>query len=132
MPLKVKLVSLLVDDQAKAIAFYTEVLGFVKKTEFDVGEHKWLTVVSSDSDYVELSLEPSSGVEASAVYQKAIFEKGIPATAFEVDDIAAEYKRLQARGVVFKSEPKDVGDGTMMAVFEDTVGNCIQMYQPKK
>ena len=130
MSLKVKLCSVLVDDQDKALEFYTNVLGFLKKTEIDMGEAKWLTVVSPDSDYVEVVLEPKFALEEAKTYTKALKEKGIPLTAFEVDDIHKVYKELKEKGVHFKSEPKDVGDGTMIAVFDDTCGNWIQIYKP--
>jgi glyoxylase I family protein len=127
--MKIKLISIMVDDQDKALRFYTEVLGFVKKTEIPVGEFRWLTVVSPDGhDDVELVLEPNAN-PAGKVYQEALFAQGIPATAFEVDDIAAEFKRLNARGVVFTKEPVAAGPVTI-AVFADTCGNLIQVYQP--
>lgn len=128
MPLKVKLCSILVDDQAKALDFYTNKLGFIKKHDIDMGEARWLTVVSPDSDYVELVLEPNFHLEEAKTYTKALKEKGIPATAFNVDDIDKEYEGLKSKGVVFKSEPKDMG-GTKIAVFDDTCGNWIQMLQ---
>ena len=127
MPLKVKLSSIMVDDQEKALQFYTEVLGFVKKTEIPMGEFKWLTVVSTDNDYVELLLEPI-GFEAAKTFQKALYDAGITATAFEVDDIEAEHKRLVELGVTFRHPPKDAG-GVMIAAFDDTCGNLIQLYQ---
>ena len=129
MALKVKLCSVLVDDQATALDFYTNVLGFIKKTDIDMGEARWLSVVSPDSDYVELVLEPKLCLEEATTYTKALKEKGIPATAFEVDDISKEYQQLKEKGVRFKSEPQDAGDGTVLAVFDDTCGNWIQIYQ---
>ena len=118
----------MVDDQDKALKFYTEVLGFVKKTEIPMGEHKWLTVVSDEErDGVELLLEPM-GFEPAKVFQKALFEAGIPWTAFNVDDIQQEYERLQKLGVKFSMTPTKMGP-TTLAVFEDTCGNNIQIYQ---
>ncbi|CAB9521988.1 glyoxalase bleomycin resistance protein dioxygenase [Seminavis robusta] len=131
MPLKIKLVSIMVDDQDKALDFYTNKLGFIKKLEIDMGEHKWISVVSSDSDYMELGLEPNVGVPEAKVYQKALLDNGIPATAFDVDDIETEHKKLVEKGVLFKSEPKDVG-GIKVAILHDTVGNLIQIQQVPK
>lgn len=131
MPLKVKLCSLLVDDQAKALEFYESKLGFIVKHDIPMGEARWLTMASPDSDYVELVLEPNFHLEEAKTYTKALREKGIPATAFVVDDISKEYAELKDKGVAFKSEPKDIGDGTKIAVFDDTCGNWIQIVQPK-
>ncbi len=126
--MKIKLSSVLVDDQDKALKFYTEVLGFVKKTEFPVGEFKWLTVVSPEEpDGTELLLEPDENPAAKA-FKKALFEQGIPLTAFQVDDIQKEYKRLKKLGVEFMQEPTKTGP-TTQAVFDDTCGNLIQIYQ---
>lgn len=126
--MKIKLASIFVDDQDKALKFYTEVLGFVKKTEFPVGDAKWLTVVSPEEpDTVELVLEPN-GNPASIKFQKAIFEQGIPATAFQVDDIEEEYARMEKLGVVFTMKPTQT-PGPTIAVFDDTCGNLIQIYQ---
>src|SRR6266481_3908668 len=100
--MKIKLNSVVVDDQEKALRFYTEVLGFVKKMEIPMGEHKWLTVVSPEErDGTQVVLEPL-GFEPARVYQKALYDAGIPWTAFQVDDIQQEYERLQQLGVVFK------------------------------
>lgn len=118
----------MVDDQDKALKFYTEVLGFIKKTEMPVGEDRWLTVVSPEGpDGIELVLEPNS-FPASGVYQKALFKAGIPLTAFVVDDVQQEYERLKKLGVVFSQEPTQAGPVTI-AVFDDTCGNLIQIYQ---
>ncbi len=118
----------MVDAQDKALKFYTEVLGFVKKTEIPVGEYKWLTVVSPEgSGDVELVLEPMGFAPARA-YQKALFDAGIPLTAFASHDIHAEYKRLKELGVVFRGEPQQAGPVTMV-LFEDTCGNLINLYQ---
>lgn len=127
--MKIKLVSVLVNDQNKALKFYTEVLGFIKKTEIPVGEYKWLTVVSPEEPQdVELVLEPAA-LPAAQVFQKALYEQGIPLTAFAVDDIEKEYERLCALDVAFKSAPAVMGPVTL-AVFDDTCGNYIQIYQP--
>lgn len=126
--IKIKLLSILVDDQDKALKFYTEVLGFVKKTEVPMGEHKWLTVVSrEDQNGVELVLEPM-GFAPARVYQKALFDAGIPLTAFEVDDIDKEYQRLLQSGVSFSMGPTPMG-AVKLAVFNDTCGNNIQLFQ---
>lgn len=126
--MKIKLSSVLVDDQDKALKFYTEVLGFVKKTEIPVGEFRWLTVVSRDEpDSTELVLEPDAN-PAAKTYKKAIFEQGIPLTAFQVDDIQEEYQKMKRLGVRFTQEPTQMGPVTQ-AVFDDTCGNLIQIYQ---
>ena len=126
--MKIKLTSVMVADQDKALKFYTEVLGFVKKTEMPAGEFKWLTVVSPEGpDDVELVLEPNAR-PAAKTYQKALFEEGIPLTAFAVEDIQREYERMKKLGVVFSKEPTNAGPATV-AVFEDTVGNHIMLYQ---
>ena len=127
--MKIKLNSVPVDDQDKALAFYTDVLGFVKKTDIPLGQFRWLTVVSPEGpDDVELVLEPNDN-PATKTFQRAIFEQGIPYTAFEVDDIQTEYERLTGRGVTFRTKPTKTGPVTL-AVFEDTCGNLIQIYQP--
>lgn len=126
--MRIKLTSLLVDDQEKALKFYTEVLGFVKKQDLPAGEFRWLTVVSPEApDEVELVLEPNANPAAQS-FQKAIFEQGIPLTAFAVDNTEREYERLKELGVSFSMEPTDVGP-TIVAVFEDTCGNLIQIFQ---
>jgi glyoxylase I family protein len=126
--MKIALTSVLVDDQARALKFYTEVLRFVKKKDFPIGEYRWLTVISFEGhEDVELVLEPNAH-PAARVYQKALFKDGIPATAFECNDIAAEYQRLKSLNVTFKSEPKRMGPVSMV-VFDDTCGNLIQIYQ---
>jgi predicted enzyme related to lactoylglutathione lyase len=127
--MKIRLTSVMVDDQDKALKFYTEILGFVKKTDIPMGEHKWLTVVSKEEqDGVELVLEPM-GFAPAQVYQKALFEAGIPLTAFHVDDIEKEYERLTRAGVAFSMEPTMMGP-VKLAVFNDTCGNNIQLFQP--
>jgi len=126
--MKIKLTSLFVKDQDKALQFYTGTLGFIKKTEIPMGEHKWLTVVSKEEqDGVELVLEPMAFPPA-AVYQKALFEAGIPATAFHVDNVDEEYQRLIKQGVVFSIQPTPMG-AVKLAVFDDTCGNNIQLVQ---
>ena len=126
--MKIKLTSVFVDDQDKAIRFYTEVLGFVKKHDSPVGEFKWLTVVSPEGpDDVELLLEPNDNAAAKS-YQKALFEQGIAQAAFAVDDIHKEHERLKGLGVAFMMEPTSAGPATI-AVFDDTCGNWIQIYQ---
>lgn len=127
--MKIKLTSVMVDDQDKALKFYTEVLGFVKKKDMPMGGAKWLTVVSPDEqDGTELLLEPM-GIPAANVFQKVLFDAGIPYTAFEVDNIQEEYKRLKDLGVVFRGEPTRMEGMPEMVSFEDTCGNLILIYQ---
>lgn len=126
--MKIRITSVPVSDQDKALKFYTEVLGFVKKTEIPMGEHKWLTVVSADEqDGVELLLEPM-GFAPARVYQKALFEAGIPWTAFNVDDLDTEFKRLSKLDVHFSVAPTAMGP-VKIAVLDDTCGNNIQLVQ---
>ena len=126
--MKIRLNSVLVGDQEKALLFYTEPLGFQKKTDFPVGEFRWLTVVSPEEpEATELVLEPNAH-SAAATFQQAMYEAGIPLTAFEVNDINLEHERLTKLGVEFRSEPTDAG-GVTIAVFDDTCGNLIQLYQ---
>lgn len=126
--MKIKLTSLFVKDQDKALAFYTDILGFVKKTEVPLGEHRWLTVVSKEEqDGVELVLEPMAFAPA-AVYQQALYEAGIPATAFNVENVEEEHARLEKLGVSFSVKPTSMGP-VKLAVFDDTCGNNIQMIQ---
>ena len=126
--MRITLTSVLVDDQAKALRFYTEVLGFVKKHEVPLGEHAWLTVVSSeDPDGVELVLEPDSH-PAVQPFKRALVEDGIPFTSFSVDDVEAEHARLSGLGVRFTQEPTAMGPVTT-AVLDDTCGNLIQLAQ---
>ena len=126
--MKIQLTSVLVEDQDKALKFYTEVLGFVKKQDMPVGKFKWLTVVSPEGPGdIELLLEPNEN-PAAKTFQQALFKQGIPATAFAVDDIQSEHERLKKLGVVFKTEPTKMGPVTI-GVFEDTCGNLIQVYQ---
>lgn len=124
--MRIKLTSVLVDDQAKALRFYTDVLGFEKKTEVPLGEHAWLTVVSpEDPDGTELVLEPDTH-PAAGPFKRALVEDGIPFTSFAVDDVAAEYARLVALGVAFTQPPTEIGD-VVTAVLDDTCGNLIQL-----
>ncbi|TDF41472.1 VOC family protein [Alteromonadaceae bacterium M269] len=117
-----------VEDQDKALDFYTNMLGFIKKTEVPVGEYKWLTVVSPlEQSGVELLLEPMA-FEPAKVYQQALKEAGIPWTSFAVDDVEAEYKRLTELGVEFSMAPKEAGT-VKIAVLDDTCGNYIQLMQ---
>ena len=126
--MKIRLTSVFVDDQDKALAFYTEKLGFVKKQDIPVGQFKWLTVASPEEpDGVELLLEPNDN-PAAATYQQAIYQQGIAAASFAVDDIQAEYERLKARGVTFTMEPTSMGPVTV-AVLDDTCGNLLQIAQ---
>jgi catechol 2,3-dioxygenase-like lactoylglutathione lyase family enzyme len=126
--IKIKLCSLFVSDQSKALEFYTRTLGFVKKTDVPAGEYRWLTVGTGTDDF-ELLLEPNVHPVAKT-YQKGIFDEGIPATMFFVDDVDAEYKRLKDAGVRFKSEPVDMGN-VKIAVMNDTCGNWISLAQMK-
>jgi catechol 2,3-dioxygenase-like lactoylglutathione lyase family enzyme len=124
--MKINLANVLVDDQEKALRFYTEVLGFTKKTEVPVGEHRWLTVVSPDDpDGVELLLEPDEH-PAAKPFKDALVRDGIPYTSFSVEDVQAEYERLSALGVRFTQQPLDAGPVTT-AVLDDTCGNLIQI-----
>ena len=126
--MKIVLTSVFVDDQEKALKFYTEKLGFIKKADIPVGEFKWLTVVSPEGpDDIELLLEPNDN-PAAETYQKAIYEQGIPAASFEVADIQSEFARLTKLGVVFMTPPTETGPVTI-AVFDDTCGNLIQIVQ---
>jgi catechol 2,3-dioxygenase-like lactoylglutathione lyase family enzyme len=123
---RINLASVLVDDQANALAFYTDVLGFVKKTDVPLGEARWLTVVSPDDpEGVELLLEPD-GHPAAKPFKQALVDDGIPYTSFAVDDVHAEYEKLRALGVRFTQEPLDMPSVTT-AVFDDTCGNLIQI-----
>ncbi len=127
--MRIRLTSIMVDDQDKALRFYTEVLGFQKKHDIPVGAYKWLTVVSVEGpEELELSLEPNAN-PAAKVFQQAMFAQSIPLAAFEVADIDKEYARLQALGVVFTGAPSGAGP-VKIAVFSDTCGNLIQLYQP--
>ncbi|HBV24177.1 MAG TPA: glyoxalase [Jeotgalicoccus sp.] len=120
--------SLFVDDQDKALKFYTDVLGFVKKHDVPAGNFRWITVVSKDDENgTELVLEPNDNIAAQD-YQNSLMQQGIPATMFGVDNVDEEYKRLEALGVEFTMKPKAAGD-MKLAVFNDTCGNLIQLME---
>ena len=124
--MRINVCSVLVDDQDKALRFYTETLGFLKKTEIPLGESRWLTVVSPDDpDGVELLLEPDNHPAAKS-FKAALVEDGIPFTSFAVDDVRREFERLSGLGVRFTQEPADMGSVTT-AVLDDTCGNLIQI-----
>jgi catechol 2,3-dioxygenase-like lactoylglutathione lyase family enzyme len=126
--MRINLTSVLVDDQDKALHFYTDVLGFAKKTELPLGEHRWLTVVSPDDPSgPELVLEPDAH-PAAKPFKAALAGDGIPFTSFAVDDVHEEFERLRALGVEFTQEPATMGPVTT-AVFDDTCGNLIQIAQ---
>jgi catechol 2,3-dioxygenase-like lactoylglutathione lyase family enzyme len=126
--MRITVTSILVPDQDAALKFYTETLGFVKKTEIPLGEHKWLTVVSPENpDGVELVLEPDAH-PAAKPWKEALAGDGIPYTSFTVDDVRAEYERLRGLGVRFTQEPTEMGPVTT-AVLDDTCGNLIQLTQ---
>jgi glyoxylase I family protein len=126
--MRIKLTSLMVDDQDKALRFYTDVLGFKKKHDIPVGEYRWITVTSPEGpDDIELALEPNAN-PAGKAFQDAMFAQGIPLAAFEVSDIAGEFARLSAQGVAFTRQPTLAGPVTL-AVLADTCGNLIQLYQ---
>jgi len=127
--MKIKLESVFISDLDKALAFYVDVLGFVKKRDMPMGDARLVTVVSPDEpDGAELMLEPNGEHPATRAYKRAIYDEGIPLTAFLVDNVESEYARLKARGVSFRSGPALCGD-TMTAVFDDTCGNLIMIYQ---
>jgi len=126
--MRIRLTSIMVDDQEKALRFYTDVLDFEKKRDIPVGEYRWITVTSPEGpDDLELALEPNAN-PAGKAFQTAMFAQRIPVAAFEVEDIAGEFKRLTGHGVVFTTEPTPAGP-IKLAVFADTCGNLIQMYQ---
>jgi predicted enzyme related to lactoylglutathione lyase len=128
--MKIKVTTLYVDDQEKALRFYTDVLGFVKKSDFSQGPYRWLTVVSSeDPGGAELQLALNSN-PAAKTYQQAIFEQGQPAAMFFTDDVQADYERMKARGTVFTMPPTDVTASTI-AMLNDTCGNLLQLTQLK-
>jgi predicted enzyme related to lactoylglutathione lyase len=128
---KIKLTSVHVDDQEKALRFYTEVLGFVKKADFSQGPFRWLTVVSpADPDGTELQLALNDNPAAKA-YQQAMFQQGQPAAMFFTDDVQADYERMKARGAEFTMPPTDV-PGAKIAKLNDTCGNVIQVSQLKR
>ena len=124
--MRINLASVLVDDQEKALRFYTEVLGFQEKANVPLGEHRWITVVSpEDPDGTELLLEPDAH-PAAKPFKEALVADGIPFTAFAVEDVRAEFERLRGLGVRFTQEPADMGPVTT-AVLDDTCGNLIQI-----
>ena len=124
--MRITITSLFVDDQDAALEFYTEVLGFVKRTDVPVGAHRWLTLVSGDAtDGVELLLEPAAH-EAVPPYREALVADGIPAAQFTVDDVHSEFRRLRDLGVTFTQAPTEMGPVTT-AVFDDTCGNLVQI-----
>ena len=127
--MRITLSSIMVEDQDRALHFYTSVLGFEKKHDIPMGQFRWLTVSSPEGvDGVELVLEPMAFAPAR-VYQKALFEAGIPATAFITKDIDTEFQKLKSRGVKFRGEPLSVGP-IKTVVFEDTCGNLLNLVQP--
>jgi len=124
--MRINVTSVLVDDQDKALRFYTEVLGFVKKSDVPMGEYRWLTVVSPDDpEGTELVLEPDAH-PAAKPFKQALVADGIPITSFAVDDVKAEFERLRGLGVRFTQEPAQMGPVTM-AILDDTCGNLIQI-----
>jgi predicted enzyme related to lactoylglutathione lyase len=126
--MKIKLISVYVDDQQKALQFYTEVLGFVKKTDFSQGPYRWLTVASpEDPDGTELQLALNNNPAAKA-YQQALFQQGQPAAMFFTDDAQGDYERMKTRGAEFTMPPKDV-TASKIAMLNDTCGNLIQITQ---
>jgi glyoxylase I family protein len=127
--MRIKLTSLMVDNQQKAVDFYTKTLGFQLKHDIPVGEYRWITVTSPEGpDDLELALEPNAN-PAGKAFQEAMFAQGIPIAAFEVRDMEAEVGRLTARGVAFTRKPMPAGP-VIIAMFADTCGNLIQLYQP--
>src|SRR6516162_1834627 len=127
-PMKIKLTGVYVDDQEKALRFYTEVLGFAKKTDFSQGPYRWLTVASpEDPDGTELQLALNNNPAAKA-YQQALLQQGQPAAMFFTDDVKADYERIKARGAEFTMPPTDVTASTI-AMLKDTCGNLIQITQ---
>ena len=126
--MKITLTNIFVEDQEVALKFYTQSLSFLKKSDIPIGDYKWLTVVSPDGPAdIELLLEPNEN-PAAKTYQKAIYEQGIPAASFEVDDVQVEYKRLTGLGVKFSSPPTKT-EQVEMAVFDDKCGNLIQIHR---
>ncbi|MGA8428665.1 MAG: VOC family protein [Candidatus Sulfotelmatobacter sp.] len=129
--MKIKLTSIFVDDQSKALSFYTEVLGFTKKTDFSNGPYRWLTVASpEDPEGTELQLALNNN-PAAKTYQQAVFQQNQPAANFVTDDIKGDYERIKANGAVFTMPPTDV-TGSTIAMLNDTCGNLIQLTQMKR
>ena len=130
--MKIKLTSVHVDDQEKALRFYTEVLGFVKKADFRNGAYRWLTVGSAeDPDGAELQLSLANGNAAATAYQQALFQQGQPAAMFFSEDVKGDYERMKARGAEFTMAPTDVTASTIATV-NDTCGNLVQITQLKR
>jgi len=125
--LQLKLTSVMVEDQAKALAFYTDVLGFATQMDFPVGEYRWITVAAPGRDDLQLALEPNAN-PAGKAFQQAMFAQGVPIAAFESTDLDADHARLSAKGVAFTKAPTAAGP-VKIAVLSDTVGNLIQLYQ---
>ena len=130
MMIKIKLTSVSIDDYDKALKFYTEILGFVKKNDFPLGEGaRWITVVSPEEpNGPELLLEPNASYPAMKTLKESLVKDGIPYTAFQVNDVQQEYERMKGRGVEFTMEPTNMGMWTA-AIFDDTCGNLIEIYQ---
>lgn len=128
--MRINLTSIFVNDQAKALAFYTDVLGFVKAQDLPAGSYRWISVRSSDGGDTQLSLEPDANPVART-FQQALMSQGIPAIAFETSDLNAEVKRLREHGVIFAKDPIDMGP-VRIAVFADTCGNLVQIYQLRR
>jgi predicted enzyme related to lactoylglutathione lyase len=126
--MQIKLTGVFVNDQEKALKFYTDVLGFMKKMDFSAGKYRWLTVVSAEEpEGVQLVLEPNEGFNPAAkTYQQEIFRHGIPAANFFVGDVQKEYERLKQHGVTFTKEPTKT-TGSTIAMLDDTCGNLIQI-----
>ncbi len=126
--MRIDLTSVFVDDQEKALQFYTTKLGFTKMADIPMGEYRWLTVISPEgSPGTELVLEPM-GIPEAKVFQKALFDKGIPFTAFRTNDIEADYRRLKGNGVLFRGDPQEMGP-IKTVLFEDTCGNLINLVE---
>ena len=128
--MELRLTSVMVDNQDKALAFYVDKLGFVKSKDIPMGQFRWLTVTAPEgAEGVELLLEPM-GFPPAVTFQRELFEAGIPATLFISKDVAKEYELLKARGVRFRGEPTRMG-GVTVVLFEDTCGNLINLVQPE-
>jgi glyoxylase I family protein len=125
--LQIKLTSVMVEDQTKALSFYTDVLGFEKRMDFPVGEYRWITVAAKGRDDLQLALEPNVNPAAKA-FQLAMFSQSIPLASLESNDLDADYARLTKAGVAFTTPPTEVG-AVKIAIFSDTVGNLIQIHQ---
>lgn len=127
--MKLGVMSVMVDDQAKALSFYTDVLGFVKQEDLPLGEYRWLTVVSPEApDGVQLLLEPA-GYSFAKTYQRELRDAGISALLLFVDDLDAEYERLKGQGVAFDGEPSAPAGGPATVMFDDTCGNLVRLVQ---